>query len=129
MKALLDLGHALAPEQLANLVRLVEAAVASHDRTRFGRSASRRLPAAGRAPVRPAEQRERRPQEDEQIGLPAAMADVPEVELDPLGPREPGAAVDLGPTGDARLHVEPVQLPLVVLLALVAERRAGDAVR
>src|SRR5881275_2289653 len=95
----------------------------SNSRTRFGRSASRRLPAAGRASVRPAEQRERRPQEDEQIRLPAAMADVPEVELDPLGPREPGAAVDLGPARDARLHVEPVQLPLVVLLDLVAQRR------
>ena len=34
------------------------------------------------------------------------------------------AAVDLRPAGDPRLHVEPVQLPLVVLLDLVAERRA-----
>ena len=35
-----------------------------------------------------------------------------------------GAAVDLRPAGDARLDVEPVQLALVVLLDLVAERRA-----
>ena len=51
------------------------------------------------------------------------MLDVPEVELDPLGPGERRAAVDLRPAGDPRLDVEPVQLALVVLVDLVAKRR------
>ena len=36
-----------------------------------------------------------------------AVLDVPDVELDALGPRQRRAAVDLRPAGDARLHVEP----------------------
>src|SRR5690348_16692782 len=80
-------------------------------------------PAAGLALVRAAEERERGAQQDQQVGLPVAVADVPEVELDPVGPRQRRTAVDLRPPGDAGLDVEPVELPLVVALHLVAERR------
>ncbi len=51
------------------------------------------------------------------------MAHVPEVELDPLGPGERRAAVDLRPAGDSRLHIEPVQLLGVVGVDLVAKGR------
>ena len=47
-----------------------------------------------------------------------AMLDVPEVELDPLGPRQRRPAVDLGPAGDPRLDVKPATLALGVLLDL-----------
>jgi len=47
------------------------------------------------------------------------VLDVPEVELDPLGPGELRATVDLRPAGDPRLDVEPVPLALVVLIHLV----------
>src|SRR6266550_997852 len=72
----------------------------------------RRLPATRPALVRAAEEGARR-----------AELDVPEVELDPLGPGQPGAPVDLGPAGDPGPDVEPVALALVVLVDLVAERR------
>ena len=52
------------------------------------------------------------------------MLHVPEVEIDPLGPRQRRAAVDLRPAGDPRLDVEPVELALVVAVDLVAEGRA-----
>src|SRR5215470_12130548 len=81
-------------------------------------------PAARLALVRAADEREGRPEQDQQVGLPVTVADVPEVELDPLGPGERGATVNLRPTGDARLHVEAVALALVVALDLVAQRRA-----
>ena len=44
------------------------------------------LPAAGRTLVGAAEQCERRPGEDQQVGPPVAVPDVPEVELDAVGP-------------------------------------------
>ena len=47
-----------------------------------------------------------------------AVLDVPEVELDPLGPRQRRAAVDLRPAGDPRLDREPAALALGVLLHL-----------
>src|SRR4051812_7272750 len=80
-------------------------------------------PAPGCALVGAAEERERRPQQDQEVRLPVVVAHVPEVELDPVRPRERGAAVDLRPAGDPRLDVEPVELPFVVLVDLVAERR------
>src|SRR2546423_5282663 len=82
-----------------------------------------RTPAAGPALVSAAKERARRAQEDLQVEERGAVLDVPEIELDPLGPRELRAAVDLRPAGDAGSHVEPVSLPVVVLLDLVAERR------
>ncbi len=51
------------------------------------------------------------------------MLHVPDVELDPLVPRQCGAAVDLRPAGQARAHLEPPALARRVLLDLVAERR------
>ena len=51
------------------------------------------------------------------------VAHIPEVELDAIGPRQGGAAVDLRPAGDAWLHVETMQLLLVVGVDLVAEGR------
>ncbi len=58
-----------------------------------------------------------------------AVLDVPEVELDPLGPRQRGATVDLRPAREPGPDVEALALALVVLLDLVAERgtRADDA--
>ena len=53
------------------------------------------------------------------------MLDVPDVELDPLGPRERRAPVHLRPPGDAGPDVEPSPLSLVVALHLVGERRSG----
>ena len=72
-----------------------------------------RLPATGLALVRAAEERERRPEQDLQVERGRAVLDVPDVELDPVGPRQLGPPVDLRPAGDPRLHVEPVQLALV----------------
>src|SRR5437763_8090019 len=83
----------------------------------------RRLPATRPALVRAAEEGARRAREDLQVDERRAVLDVPEVELDPLRPREARAAVDLRPAGDAGLDVEPVPLALVVLLDLVAKRR------
>src|SRR5262245_20491239 len=51
------------------------------------------------------------------------MLDVPEVEVDPLVPGERGAAVDLRPARQARLHREAAPLALRVALHLVAECR------
>src|SRR4051794_15293545 len=82
-----------------------------------------RRPATRLALVGPAEERERRAQEDLQVDARAPVPDVPEVELDPLGPRQRRAPVDLGPARDPRQDVEPVELPLVVAVDLVAERR------
>src|SRR5947209_6884301 len=81
-------------------------------------------PATRLALVVAAEERERSAQQDQQVGLRAAVVDVPEVELDPLRPRQRCAPVDLRPAGDPGLHVEPPALPRVVLLDLVAQRRA-----
>src|SRR5437868_15533538 len=92
-------------------------------------SLARGLPATRLALVGAAEEGARRAREDLQVDPRRAMLDVPEVELDPLGPREARAAVDLRPAGDAGLDVEPVQLPLVVLLDLIAKRGPGPTRR
>jgi hypothetical protein len=81
-------------------------------------------PASSVPLVGTAEEGEGRPEQDQQVGLPVVVADVPEVELDPLGPRQLRAAMDLRPTGDPGLHVEAVQLLVVVLVDLVAEGRS-----
>src|SRR4051794_35407043 len=83
----------------------------------------RRLPATRPALVRAAEEGARRAQQDLQVDERRPVLDVPEVELDPLGPGELRPAVDLRPAGDARPDVEAVPLPLVVLVDLVPERR------
>src|SRR4051794_1175617 len=88
-----------------------------------GSGAGSGTPAAGRAPVRPAEERERRPREDLQVDRERAALDVPDVELDPLRPGQRRAAVDLRPAGDPRLDLEPPPLPRRVALDLVAEGR------
>src|ERR687885_657201 len=82
-----------------------------------------RAPATGLALVRAGEERERRAREDLQVEPRRAVLDVPDVELDPLVPRQPRAAVDLRPAGDPRLHVQPPALVRRVLLHLVAKRR------
>src|SRR5438034_9073410 len=84
----------------------------------------RRLPTTRLALVRAAEERARRSQQDLQVDECRAVFDVPEVELDPLRPREPRAPMDLGPARDPRLDVEAMPLPCVVLVDLVAQRRA-----
>src|SRR5438094_653777 len=83
----------------------------------------RRLPATRSALVRAAEEGARRAQQDLQVDERRPVLDVPQVELDPLGPGEPRPAVDLRPARDARPDVEPVTLPLVVLVDLITERR------
>src|SRR3954453_3113627 len=62
--------------------------------------------------------------EDLQVHAQAAVLDVPEVELDALGPRQRRAAVDLGPAGQAGAHGEPAALALGVLRDLRRQRRA-----
>src|SRR6266542_3421563 len=86
-------------------------------------------PSAGLALVRPAEERGRGAQEDLQVEPRGAVLDVPDVQLDALCPRQPGAAVDLGPAGDAGLDLQPPALASRVLLDLVAQGRprADDA--
>ena len=64
------------------------------------------------------------PGQDPQIERQRPVLDVPQVELDPLGPRQRRAAVDLRPPGDPRLDGEPATLALGVLLDLDRERRA-----
>jgi len=56
-------------------------------------------------------------------GFTHVSTEVPEVELDPLGPGQRRTPVDLGPAGDPGLDVEAVQLALVVGIDLVAEGR------
>ncbi len=63
-------------------------------------------------------------QQDAQVERERAVLDVPDVELDPLGPRERGAAVDLRPARQPGLDLEPAALALGVALDLVGERRA-----
>src|SRR5438552_16708458 len=83
----------------------------------------RRLPATRPALVRATEEGARRAQQDLQVDERRPVLDVPQVELDPLGPGEPRAAVNLRPAGDPGPDVEPVALAFVVLVDLVAERR------
>src|SRR5262245_57782440 len=80
-------------------------------------------PTTGLALVGPGEEGERCAQEDLHVDARGAVLDVPDVQLDPLGPRQAGAAVDLRPPGEARLDGEPEALARGVLLDLVAERR------
>ncbi len=67
--------------------------------------------------------------EDLEVDARRAVLDVPDVELDALGPGQLRAAVHLRPPGEPGPDVEPVALVLVVLLDLVAQRRprADDA--
>src|SRR3954468_2546431 len=88
---------------------------------RWGSSA---MPAAGRTLVRPAEECERRAQQDPEVDPRRAVLDVPDIQLDPLGPRQGRAPVDLRPSRDPGLHLEPPPLPSRVLLDLIAERRS-----
>src|SRR5207245_3766549 len=81
------------------------------------------FPATGRAVVGAAGECARRAEEDQEVGPRGAMLDVPDVELDPLVPRELRAAVDLRPARDAGLHLQPARLPRRVALDLVAQRR------
>src|SRR5436189_5053975 len=53
------------------------------------------------------------------------MLDVPDVELDPLVPRQARAAVDLRPARDAGLDLEPPSLARRVLPDLIGEGGAG----
>src|SRR4051812_25079224 len=85
------------------------------------RCGSSGTPAARRPLVGAAEQCERRPDEDAQVEQRRPVLDVPDVELDPLRPRQRRTAVDLRPPRDPRLHLEAPSLPLAVLLHLIAE--------
>src|SRR5918911_493140 len=79
-------------------------------------------PSAGLPFVRPAEERERRAGEDLQVEPGRAVVDVPDVELDALGPAQARAPVDLRPARDPRPHLEPTALALRVALDLIGER-------
>src|SRR5436190_20839537 len=83
------------------------------------------LPAAGAALVEavPDEHHPRGPQQDLEVQAPAAVLNVPEVELDAVGPRQRGAAVDLRPAGEARLDRQAPALALGVLRDLNGDRR------
>src|SRR5215211_4445932 len=64
------------------------------------------------------------PREDAQVEAGRAMLDVPDVQLDPLLPGDPGAAVDLSPSRDAGRHVQPAALMGRVQLDLRLQGRA-----
>src|SRR5215475_13072952 len=80
-------------------------------------------PSTGLALVRAAEKCQGRAREDLQVDLRRAVLHVPDVQFDPVLPRQGGSAVDLGPAGDPGLDLEPPPLPRRVALDLVAERR------
>ena len=61
--------------------------------------------------------------EDLQVDARRAVLHVPDVELDPVGPRQLRAAVDLRPAGQAGTDREALALSLGVALYLVAEGR------
>src|SRR5579884_2878182 len=69
-----------------------------------------------------------RSDDDPQVESQASVLDVPQVELDPLAPGQRRPAVDLGPSGEARLDREAAALSLGVLLDLDGQRgsRADD---
>src|SRR5207248_6167853 len=94
------------------------AALANH-------AAGSRSPAAGLALVRAGEEGERRSREDLQVEPGRAVLDVPDVELDPIVPRQACSSVDLRPAGDAGPDVETPALSRRVALDLVRERGAG----
>src|SRR5205807_2023729 len=52
------------------------------------------------------------------------VLDVPDVELDAVVPGQCRAAIDLGPAGDPRLHLEPATLARRVALDLVGKGRS-----
>src|SRR4051794_15649630 len=79
-------------------------------------------PAAGLALVRAREERHGRPGEDLQVDPGRAVVDVPDVELDPVVPRQLRTAVDLRPAREARLDLEAAALVRRVTLDLVRER-------
>src|SRR5918998_4122634 len=83
----------------------------------------RRLPSSRRALVGPAEESERRAQKDPEVDERRAVVDVPDVERDPLGPRQRRASVHLRPSREPRLHLEPAPLVRGVALDLVRKRR------
>src|SRR3954464_12952020 len=56
------------------------------------------------------EQQSYRPAEDPEVEPERAVLDVIDVELDPLFPRDAGAAVDLRPACQSRLYLEPAAL-------------------
>ena len=62
--------------------------------------------------------------EDPQVEPERTVLDVPDVELDPLLPGDPGATVDLGPAGHAGAQIEPPALTRRVELDLGGQGRA-----
>src|SRR4051812_49001873 len=93
--------------------------------TGFGPGGSATAPAAGLPAVGPADERKRRARQDLEVDLRRAVVDVPDVELDPLLPRQRRPPVDLRPAGDPRPHLETAPLTRCVPVDLVAQRRAG----
>src|SRR5436190_14653465 len=83
------------------------------------------LPAAGAALVEavPAEDHAGGPQQDLEVQAPAAVLDVPEVELDAVAPRQRGATVDLRPAGEPGLDGQAPALAVGVLRDLDRDRR------
>ena len=81
----------------------------------------RRLaPAAGLAAVEPVagDRHAGAEREDAQVEPQRRVLEVPEVELDPLGPGQRRAAVDLRPAGEARARVQPPALAVGVAVDL-----------
>ena len=62
--------------------------------------------------------------EDAQVEPQRGVLEVPDVELDPLGPRQRRAAVDLRPAGQAGPDGEPLPLAVRVVVDLDLQRRA-----
>src|SRR4051812_28555677 len=104
----------------APVTRMFRGATGSEDSPGSSRL---RSPTPGLTLVRAAEEGPRRPREDPQVEARRAVLDVPDVQLDPIRPRQLGPAVDLRPAGDAGPYVQTVPLVVVVLLDLVAQRR------
>src|SRR5262249_2379765 len=65
------------------------------------------------------------PEQDAGVEQRAAVVDVVDVELDPLLPGDAGAALDLGPAGDARADLVAAALVRRVIDHLGRDRRAG----
>ena len=85
---------------------------------------SRHPPVSPRYSPAPVNARRAVRDEDPQVEPQRGVLDVPEVELDPLVPRQRGAAVDLRPAGDPGQRVEPAPLALVVAVDLDLHGRA-----
>src|SRR5262249_14289587 len=62
--------------------------------------------------------------EDAGVEAGRAVLDVPDVELDPRLPGDPGAALDLGPAGDPGADLVAPPLPRRVVVDLGRDRRA-----